>query len=152
MQTQPRATSNDDLQATKRQFSRWRTTHLAGTRIPDRLWRSAANAANEHGLSCTARTLGLDYNRLKERAALASRSNADPASAQHSSGSAANEPAEARSGFVEFSLSSPPGTTSCVAEIEGTNALKLRLDLKGYAASEVDVILRAAWDPSRCCN
>jgi hypothetical protein len=48
-------------------FERWRKNRKKVTRIPERLWASAAEAARLHGVNPTAIALGLDYNHLKRR-------------------------------------------------------------------------------------
>src|SRR5215468_9440077 len=55
-------------------FARWRKNRKKVTRIPDRLWAVAVDAARLHGVNPTAIALGLDYNRLKERMRSARRS------------------------------------------------------------------------------
>lgn len=149
MQIQPHTTSHDDLHATKRQFTRWRASHLAGTRIPDHLWDAAVKLANVHGLSRTARTLGLDYSSLRGRVARAPSRRPTP---DHGERLARAESTDSRPEFVEFSIGDLTSTRTCVVEIVGATDLKLRLDLKGYPASELDTILRMAWDTARCSS
>ena len=43
------------------QFDSWRKQRRRGQRIPARLWRRAARAAREYGLSPVSHALGLDY-------------------------------------------------------------------------------------------
>ena len=62
------------------------------------------------------------------------------------------ESADAPPEFVEFSLSSLTSIRTCVVEIVGAADLKLRINLKGYPASELDTILRMAWDTARCSS
>ena len=45
----------------------WRSTRTPGQRIPDELWRAAADLARVHGLSRTAAALKLSYYDLKRR-------------------------------------------------------------------------------------
>ena len=59
------------LEAGRRRFERWRRTRQGHSRIPEPLWMSAVKLAGAYGLCRTARTLGLDYNALKRRAASA---------------------------------------------------------------------------------
>ncbi len=153
MEARRHATNDDDLLRAKRQLGRWRASHLTGTRIPDRLWQSAANAVKNHGLSYTSKELGLNYNRLKDRAAQSNDDALPDRSALHSAPDAAGQHvADVPPQFVEFSLGEVLNATSCVVEIQGANDRKLRLDLKGYAATELDVLLRAIWEPMRCSS
>src|SRR5271157_125606 len=54
------------LEGVRRRFEEWRRTRRAGSRIPDRLWASAAIAAGRYGVSRTANVLGVNYATLKE--------------------------------------------------------------------------------------
>jgi hypothetical protein len=54
-------------------FARWRKNRKKVTRIPDRLWEAAVDAARVHGVNPTTIALGLDYNHLKERTRSVSR-------------------------------------------------------------------------------
>lgn len=51
-------------------FEQWRrqNSHGRRRRIPDSFWEEAAGLARHHGVFKVARTLRLDYARLKERA------------------------------------------------------------------------------------
>ena len=48
-----------------RRFERWRNGHKARLPIPNALSRAAAEAAREHGVFRAAKTLCLDYTKLK---------------------------------------------------------------------------------------
>jgi hypothetical protein len=45
----------------------WRSTRTRGQRIPEELWKAAADLARVHGLNPTATALRLDYYGLKRR-------------------------------------------------------------------------------------
>lgn len=154
MRSQPHPSNHHDLHATRRQFTRWRATHLPGTRIPDHLWSAAVDSANAHGLSRTARILGLDYGSLRDRAERAASASSNAASDRRTSHSEGHSSAEsaATPEFIEFSFDSPMSPRACVVEIVGASDLKLRIDLKGYPASELDAILRTAWETARCSS
>src|SRR2546425_535384 len=62
-----------EIEQARHRFERWRKNRKKITRIPDRLWASAAEAARLHGINPTAIALGLDYNHLKRRMRLAQR-------------------------------------------------------------------------------
>ncbi len=57
----------------KQRFVAWRKKRVAGQRIPEPLWNSAAELAVKYGLSRTAGFLRLDYYSLRKRAEGASR-------------------------------------------------------------------------------
>ena len=56
-----------ELQAVARHLKTWRATRHPGQRIPEDLWRAAANLARVHGLSRTATVLKLSYYDLRRR-------------------------------------------------------------------------------------
>ena len=60
-------TNEPMLGGLRRRFASWRKKRLSGSRIPEALWQAAAKAAREHGVSKTARLLGVDYYSLKAR-------------------------------------------------------------------------------------
>ncbi len=156
MQSQTHTTTNDDdLQAAKRQFTRWRASHLAGTRIPAHLWSAASELANVYGVSRTARTLGLDFRSLTERAKRAPSLNTNPASehcANQEKRRATTASASIPPEYVELSLESLTSPQTCVVEIAGAADVRLRLDLKGYTAAELNTILCLAWNTARCSS
>jgi hypothetical protein len=58
--------STTDLNHLRHQLDRWRQSPSA-TRLPEALWTSAATLATTHGVGQVARTLRLDYNKLKRQ-------------------------------------------------------------------------------------
>jgi hypothetical protein len=58
--------STTDLNHLRHQLDRWRQSPSA-TRLPAALWTSAATLATTHGVGQVARTLRLDYNKLKRQ-------------------------------------------------------------------------------------
>src|SRR5215469_2719206 len=56
-----------EIERARLSFAKWRKNRKKVTRIPDRLWDAAVDAARLHGVNPTAIALGLDYNHLKER-------------------------------------------------------------------------------------
>ena len=55
------------LQPLAQRLKAWRRTRTRGQRIPEELWKAAADLAREHGLNPTATALRLDYYGLKRR-------------------------------------------------------------------------------------
>ncbi len=55
------------LQPLAQRLKAWRATRVPGQRIPDELWRAAAELARVHGLSRTATALQLSYYDLQRR-------------------------------------------------------------------------------------
>jgi hypothetical protein len=51
-----------------RRFERWRSAHTGPLPIPERLWTAAAELAREHRVFPTAKSLHLEYGKLKQLA------------------------------------------------------------------------------------
>jgi hypothetical protein len=60
-------TKSWQLQSLAQRLKAWRRTRTRGQRIPEELWKAAADLARVHGLNPTARALRLDYYGLKRR-------------------------------------------------------------------------------------
>jgi len=65
MSPEKRAVS-EDLQQLSQRVEAWRSAHPPRSRLPESMWAAAAEMARRHGLHCTAKTLRLDYTRLKK--------------------------------------------------------------------------------------
>jgi len=66
----PRAQfSATDLNQLRHQLDRWRQCQSGTLRLPPALWTSAATLALTRGVGPVARTLRLDYNKLKRQVA-----------------------------------------------------------------------------------
>ncbi len=120
------------LPAVRRDFERWRTSRSRSRHIPDRLWDAAAVLAREHGVSKTSSTLGLDYYALKKRAAAAGRVETKPAAE-----------------FLELPVEVLTAAAECVVEIEDGAGARLRVELRGGATREAEVVARGLWSASR---
>ena len=119
------------LPSVRRDFERWRTSRSRSRHIPDRLWDAAAVLAREHGVSKTSSTLGLDYYALKKRAAAAGGVKTKPAAE-----------------FLEVPVEVLTAA-ECVVEIEDGAGARLRVELRGGATREAEVVARALWSASR---
>ena len=64
--TTPR-TEPPQLHPLAQRLKAWRAARTRGQRIPDELWKAAADLARVHGLSRTAAALRLSYYDLKRR-------------------------------------------------------------------------------------
>ena len=116
-----------DLQDARSRFQSWRQRRQRGDRIPDSLWMLAVRLVRSHGVSRTALTLGLDFYRLKRRAE-----------------EAARHPRPSGPAFVEVV---PPFVAGkqCLFELHNRAGASLRVQLTGYDAAEVDVLVRGLW-------
>ena len=107
-----------------RRLEAWRGAHPAPTPIPAELWEKALDLAEEQGLYKTARALHLDYGTLKKRA-------------ERRSSGASRGPA-----FVECLLPSSPMIAECSLEMESSQGVKLRVQMKSIPASGLVSVLR----------
>lgn len=64
----PAAFSKTDLKELQRQLSDWRNKQTGPVRLPEAMWIAATRLARTHGSGRVARTLGLDYYKLRARA------------------------------------------------------------------------------------
>ncbi len=125
--------SRDILSDVQRQFERWRQSRKRGTRIPEALWRAAAEATRECGVSKTAQALGLDYYGLKKRV-------------ESTLEVSESEPAAGR-GFLEIPLFA--SAAECVLEMEDSQGARLRVELKGPATAHCEALAQALWSIAR---
>ncbi len=128
--------SCDLLSDVRRQFEHWRRSRKRGTRIPEALWRAAAEAGQEHGVSKTAQALRLDYYALKKRVESVPKKR--PAGAS---------PSEVQ--FLEIPLGASSGRPECVVEFEDGQGARLRVELQGAALAELETVARSLWNLAR---
>jgi len=117
-------------------FARWRKNRKKVTRIPDRLWAAAVDAARLHGVNPTAIALGLDYNHLKERTRSSSRSRR-------------REKAKSPS-FMELIV---PSETrhfqECTVELENAGGAKMKIHLQNVERHDLATWIQRFWSESR---
>lgn len=63
----PAAFSKTDLEQLQRQLSDWRRQQTGIVRLPEAMWSAATKLARTHGAGLVARTLRLDYYKLRAR-------------------------------------------------------------------------------------
>ena len=125
------------MEQARQQLERWRRTCPHRSRIPEPLWAAAVELARQHGIGATARTLRLDYTRLKVRLE----------STRRVSG-ARSQPASRRAkppAFVELIGPRPGSFPESVVELEGPRG-RMRIELKGIATVGLVALSRALWD------
>jgi hypothetical protein len=128
------------LTAARRALDRWRRSAGRSRRIPLELWERARELAHAHGVSRTARALGLDYYALAKRMQGTKRRDG------HGSG------VDAASAFVELQM--PAGATpwrgpSCRLELSDGGGTRLRVELSGAGAREIAALARGLWSAAR---
>jgi hypothetical protein len=118
------------LEEVKGRFEEWRTIRRGKARIPAELWSAAVEVARKEGINRTARELHVAWDDLKRRMATtdeAPRRRPDP-------------PA-----FVELVAPQTQSVPECTLEVEGRRG-RLRIQLKGAAASDLATLSRALWE------
>jgi hypothetical protein len=118
-----------DLRRAQGRFQAWRKRRSLGERIPPSLWAIAARLAGTHGVSRTAAALGLDYYSLKQRV--------EPAGSQ---------PQPSGPAFVEVSPTPLIAVRHCRLELDNTTGARLRMELSGYDAADLEALVRGFRD------
>jgi hypothetical protein len=119
----------------EQRFLAWRTTRTKGQRIPERLWKSAAEVAKDCGLNPTAKVLKLDYYSLKKRV---DQQLATPTVPGRHHASAVS--------FVELPSAPSAYASECLIEFEDAGGGSLRVHLKGSEVPDVLALGRSFWN------
>jgi len=105
-----------ELERVRLGLATWRERRHGGERIPDGLWRDAAQAARQYGLNRVSKSLGLDYSYLKRRAGKRA----------GTSGSAmSRDPV-----FLELDEPRAEAGLACVVELEKGNGVRMRICMR----------------------
>lgn len=129
MHKKPKRVSVGPLAQAKQGFDRWRRGRKRRGRIPDRLWRMAAEAASIHGVHATARELRLNPTRLKVQLHALAPSQAS----------------QETSNFVEIPWMGATPVPECILEVEDELGRKLRVHLKGSATAQAVSLAPMLW-------
>lgn len=127
------------LERVEKKLSNWRDRHGGrGRRIPEELWRAAAEVAAQAGVNETARVLGVDRERLLRR--VGSRASV-------ASGAAAlARPAVASPAFVEVDARGVFVRGKTVVRLTSRDGEQLEVE---GSAMDVAAVARAFWERSR---
>jgi hypothetical protein len=133
-----------NMQRVLRRFERWRSAHTGRLPIPKRLWTAAVDLAGKHGVFHTAKSLRLEYGKLKrllESTGAVKRSGARKVVVK-----SRRARSEAPPTFVEL-LASPTAAAGSegVIELEGRRG-KMRIQWKGTTAPDLGGLGRAFWE------
>jgi hypothetical protein len=123
--------SFNDVEELRKRFEEFRNQHQTRTRLPEELWRAAAEIAGRRGMNLVCRYLRLDANSLKKWMGKGV-SGARPKPAR--SKRLAMTPTAS---FMELLTPATGVAASCIIEVESQRGGKLRLELKGVATSEI---------------
>jgi len=121
------------LESVRQRFERWRQARTVRTRIPEPLWATAVEMAKEYGVNLTAKTLRVDYYRLKKRVEEKAASSTD---ASCEGGTAT---------FLELTAPVASRSGECILELEDGYGAKMRVYLKGVDAPDLAALSRSFW-------
>ena len=117
-----------DLVRACSQFQAWRKLRKKGSRIPPSLWRLAVRLASRYSIHRTATALKLDYYSLKQQVE-----------------AAADTPESNPPRFVELPPPSVTVSKQGLFELNNGAGATMRLQLVGYDAAEMEVLVRGFW-------
>jgi hypothetical protein len=132
-----RGSSFDDVEELRRRFEEFRSQHRTRTRLPEELWRAAAEIAERRGINLVCRCLRLDSNSLKK---WMGKGVHGPGARRVGRKRTAMTPAAT---FMELLTPATSVAASCVVEVESQRGGKLRLELKGIATSEIAQLIHS---------
>jgi hypothetical protein len=127
----------DDLEALRKRFEDFRSQHQTRTRLPEELWRAAAEIAERGGMNLVCRRLRLDANSLKKW--MGKGVGGPRPKYVRGKRPAMTSPAA----FVELLTPATQVAASCIIEVESQRGGKLRLELKGIATGEIAQLIHS---------
>lgn len=134
MAREPYSSGYEDLEGLRVRFEEFRSGHQRRRRLPEELWRAAAEIAERRGMNVVCRSLRLDANSLKKwmgQDTKAAKAKRKPR----------KQKAETTAHFVELFTPAATSGSACTVEVESPQGGKLRLDWKGVTASEVTQLI-----------
>jgi hypothetical protein len=117
-----------EMEQARQELDAWRSTHRPRCRIPESLWKRAAELASQHGLYLTSRTLRVDYTRLKKLV--------QPTSPERKTAQLPR--------LIELMAPTVAGIAECVVELEGAGR-RMRIQMKGMGVAELVGLSRMVW-------
>lgn len=118
----------DELNQLGLRLKSWRRDHSAPTPIPAEIWRHAAELASAMSVSTVAKTLRLDYSRLKKLAR-----------GEDDSTAPTFRPSPA---FVELRPMLMDGIGQCVVEVESSRGSRMRIQMENPHCSNLAALIR----------
>jgi hypothetical protein len=132
MASQEVTDATGELEQLRGRFEEFRSTQITRGRLPEALWKEAAEAARRYGLNPVAQTLRLDYSRLKKRMAAAAGRNVSKRTKER-------RPA---ADFLELIQPVTSAMQDCHIEVETSHGAKLRVELKRISTNELAGLIR----------
>jgi len=121
------------MESVRQQFECWRRNRKQRSAIPEKLWASAVELADEYGLAKTARALRLNYYDLQGRL----QENSQP------------KTSNAKPAFMELIPQATAAVSECTVEIEEPSGARMRVHLKGTAVPDVIGLSDTFWRAHR---
>ena len=129
-----------DLMRMRERLDEWRGSHARGVAFPEALWSAAGRVAQRRGVYLTARTLGLEYSKLKA---------ASSAGVARVTGKATVRSTLKPMKFVEVTGALPVSPSGCRLSLRNVDGQKLQLEMAPGAATEMVLQLcRSGWSAS----
>lgn len=129
-----------DLLRMRERLDEWRGSHARGVAFPDALWSAAGRIAQRRGVYVTARTLGLEYNKLKRASGVGVARVTRKATVR-------STPKAMK--FVELTGVLPASPGGCRMSLRGPVGERLQLEMAPSAATEIVLQLcRSGWSAS----
>jgi hypothetical protein len=129
-----------DLLLMRQRLAEWRASHARGVAFPEALWSAAGRVAQRRGVYLTARTLGLEYNKLKR---------ASGEGVARVRGASQRPSGPKRMKFIELTGALPVSPSGCRLSLQNGNGQRLQLEMAPGAATEMVLQLcRSGWSAS----
>lgn len=112
---------NNELQKLKADFEAWRITRVRG-RIPEELWRRAAELAKEIGITKVQLELRLDFRRLKKRMG--------------------ETKLATKQKFVKLPMPGGSKMGSCILKVESATGARMQAELESLEVAGLSQIIR----------
>lgn len=123
-------TDQQELEAVRQQFEKWRSQRKRGTRIPQSLWQNAVGLSDRHTAGEIARVLGLHYGRLKQRISALD----------------GETPRPTAEGMEFVSIGALPSGHTEMVELEDRSGKRLKVHLRGAGPGRVIEVAKALWE------
>jgi hypothetical protein len=134
------------LEGVQRRFEHWRRTRKVPSRIPGPLWAAAVKAAGTCGVSHTAKTLGVNYNALKQHVDEGAATTGGPTKNAADQGRPSVDGARSVPAFLELAPPTRVGSCQCTLELEDASGAKMRVHLQGAETPDLAALSRSFWD------
>jgi hypothetical protein len=135
----------------------WRQGRIAGQAMPEELWSAAADLAVRHSVYAVARSLGLEFSKLKKRLEQRHPELKKRLEQRLPKRREALRAGLEASGFLELGaeelFGEPAGPTEAVVEVLAPDGARMRISLRGRTAVDLPGLVSAfARRAERCCR